>query len=421
MKLVTIIFLFIFTTTHSVASDNSTNGVWEKTKEVANDALDVSKQAGRKALDVSQNAYKSISSKTERPTADARFKEIWNDTVELLDDGLGVVKEHKKAPDSSFFSADKKSLRADFNEILDELIVLLDDPVIVEDRNQLNLLNIRIEETKAQISKYREKKVVAPQEHLVKTTRSGYDKKIQDAEQDILHYENNIEELHLQLLERFREIGLDLNLNQMNVFLARVDSENIIQMSAVFDELKRVTAQLMELTQGSGEELNTAKRYYGMHTILIEIVIYMQDTYVEQMDNEYLPKIEEITLQAKQLQNSTRQNIANEKDSGRKKVYQKSLEAQNLTIKVAHLHRENLERYREKVVEARQKAMDDLRLAQNTYDTAEVCADLINLLNTSQDSFETIMNLQVPEIIPFENLEMEKKFKELSREMRKES
>lgn len=422
MRLAAIICLLLFTAKLSFAADAPANGMWEKTKEVANDALDVSKQAGKKAIDASQNVYNSISGKVpDQPPSEQRFNEIWNDTMDLLDDGLVIVKEHKKAPESSFFGTDKKSLRADFNEILDELIDLLDDPAIKEDRDKLNTLHSRIEETKTKISKYREKQVVAPREHLVKTTRSGFDEKIQDAEQEILQYENNIEELHLQLLERFHEIGLDLNLKQMNVFLARVDSENIIQMSAVFDVLKSVTAQLMELTRSSGEELNTAKRYYGMHTILIEIIIYMQDKYIQQMDQEYLPKLEEITVQAKELEDSTRQNIAREKDSSRIKVYRKSLEAQSLTIRVAQLHRENLERYREKVVEAQEKAMDDLRLAQNTYDTAEVCADLINLLNSSQDSFETIMKLQVPEILPFENLEMERKFEELSREMRKEN
>ncbi len=79
------------------------------------------------------------------------------------------------------------------------------------------------------------------------------------------------------MIARFQLIGLDLDLEQIKVLLSRVDSENIIQMSVVFDVLKQITKQLMELTQSSGEEIKTAKKYYGMHVVLIEMVIHMQD------------------------------------------------------------------------------------------------------------------------------------------------
>ncbi len=78
---------------------------------------------------------------------------------------------------------------------------------------------------------------------------------------------------------------------------------------------------------------------------------------------------------------------------------------------------DNLKSQRGKVLKAKSKAVDDYRLAYNTYQTVEVSSDLVNLLNTSQDSFEAVMNLQVPEIVPFESLEMQKKYQELSNMM----
>ncbi len=59
----------------------------------------------------------------------------------------------------------------------------------------------------------------------------------------------------------------------------------------------------------------------------------------------------------------------------------------------------------------------NLELAKNTYDTVEISAELMNLMNSTKESFDLIMSLQVPEIVPFENLEMKEEFQRLSMKM----
>ncbi len=98
-----------------------------------------------------------------------------------LDEGLLVFNKIQDAPDSSYLGEDKISLRKDFNEILDEIIILLDDPAIGEYRNQIDEINQKIEGTKQEIAQYKEERVTAPRDHMVNTTKSGYDKKIKQA------------------------------------------------------------------------------------------------------------------------------------------------------------------------------------------------------------------------------------------------
>ena len=78
---------------------------------------------------------------------------------------------------------------------------------------------------------------------------------------------------------------------------------------------------------------------------------------------------------------------------------------------------DRLKDQRKKVVVAKNKMVDNLELAKNTYDTVEISAELMNLLNSNQESFDVIMSLQVPEIVAFENLEMKKEFQRLSMKM----
>ncbi|MBF0368751.1 MAG: hypothetical protein HQL52_04760 [Magnetococcales bacterium] len=393
---------------------------WDASKEVGGEAWDASKEMGGQALDASKEALASASESSSEPESrgpspEERFADIWEEVLQHLDDGLVVFDKIKEAPDSVFIGEDKKSLRKDFNEILDEMIAMLDDPGIRALRERIDSLRSQIEETKREIADYREKRVTAPRKHMVKTTKNGYDRRIQEAEEDIVGFEREIDATHLQLVEHFKAIGLELDLNQVTVLLSRVDSDNIIQMSVVFDILKKITAQLMALTESSEEEIKTAKRYYGMHVVLIEAVLHMQSKYIDKISSEYLPKIDEITDKTLSLSRATQKNIARESDARRKEIYRKNLQAQELTLKVARLYVDNLKSQREKVVVAKKKAMDDFKLADNTYETVNVSADLVDLLNSSQDAFTAVMTLQVPEIVPFESAEMQKKYQELSR------
>ncbi len=398
----------------------------DASKEAGGKALDASREVGEKAWDASREAGEKAVAATretlagEPQTPEERFADIWEKVLNHLDDGLAVFDRIKTAPESVFIGEDKQSLRADFNEILDDIILLLDDPGIREDRDRIESLRQKIEEIRAEIAGYREARITAPRKSMVQTTKGGYDKRIRLAKLDIADHEKEIDTIHRQLIDRFRAIGLDLNLSQVTTLLSRVDSENIIQMSVVFDVLKKITKQLMELTRNSGEEVRTAKRYYGMHVVLMEMVIHMQNKYVGKINSDFLPRIDAITEKTVSLLQKTERNIARESKPARRVIYQKNLQAQELTLRVARLYVDNLKKQRQKVLRAKERAMEDFRLANNTYETVEVSADLVNLLNNSGESFQTVMNLQVPEIIPFESLEMQQKYQELSRLIKKE-
>ncbi len=157
-----------------------------------------------------------------------------------------------------------------------------------------------------------------------------------------------------------------------------------------------------------------------MHVVLLEMVNYMQDKYIEQVDKIYIPRIDTIINKTLATRNTAQARLKEETGPGRRTIYQKNIQAQTLTLKAARLYKNNLEEQKAKVRKAQQVIKKDLQLAQNTYDTVELSADLLSVLKTSQASFDVLMNLQVPEIVPFENLQMKNKFQELSETLRKD-
>jgi len=45
-------------------------------------------------------------------------------------------------------------------------------------------------------------------------------------------------------------------------------------------------------------------------------------------------------------------------------------------------------------------------------------ADLFDLINESQNMFAEVSKIQVPNLVPFENLQLEQKYKELTEKLR---
>jgi len=424
----TTIFLMVLASYSNLAysdwSDSVKSG-WESTKEYSEKGWDKSKKYSSEAWSNTKNAWNSTndtsleSEETRKQIRadqeDERFRDMWGNVFSQLKEGLAIVDKIKVAPDSSFFGDDKKSLRSDLNKILDKTLVLLEDESINDYREKIEDLNQRIEGSKSNISQYREGRITAPRTHMVKTTKEGFDKKIEDKKLNITEYETKIIKIKVHFKDRLNDIGVALTEQQVDILLSRVDADDIIQMSVVFDVLKKITVQLMELTQASNEEIKQAKKYYGMHVVLLEMVNYMQQKYIDMVETVYIPKIDSIIEKTTAIQKDARQSMQDENSDKRKAIYKNNLAAQELTLKTAELYKQNLKEQQSKVADAQKVVQKDLKLSQNTYDTVEVSADLLAVLKTSKDSFDALMSIQVPQIVPFENIKMQDKYQELSK------
>ena len=409
----------------------------DASKEYGGKALDASKEYGGKALDATIDASKEYGGKALDTTKEVfketeenkqhsyqqdkttRFNELWEDVFPKLGEARSVFDELSIAPETSWLNADKKSLRTDLNDLLDEILVLMDDESIVKYRHRLNDLRDRVKEKQNSIQAYREARVTAPVSHTLKTTKAGYDESIKNTELELTDIHEEIDRVTDKFSVKLREVGIDLPTEQIRVLLSRVDSDDIIQMSVVFNVLKEITGQLMELTQSTGENIINAKKYYGMHVILLETIVFMQSKYISQVDNLYIPKLKNIISTTMDLKRTTIKSAGRDTDKNRNAVYKLNAKAQELTIRTAKLYTERLNDYRGQVADARRTAKKNLMLAINTYQTVQMSSELLQLIKESKNSFDTLINLQVPNIVPFENLEMQKKFEELTLEISK--
>lgn len=414
MKILGIV-LFISIFTQSVNADwkESMNDVWDNTKDLGGDTLNKTKDlysdlSGEVRL-VQGTERQTISQQVVRDENTQHIKKIWPKVLTNLDGALEINTKLDTAPDSVWFGDDKKSLLNDQFDAFSEIEALLTSPAINQNRKNIERLKDKVTEERADIASLKEKRVVATVEE-----RSDLDKKIKKAQENITLYLDNIDYQKGNLRARLQEMGLSLNHGQIDALLSRVDSDDIIQMSVVYDVLADITKQLMELTQEFNEDINQARKYYGMHVVLLKMVITMQQSYISKLEEVYLPKIDKIKADTQSVNKESRSLLKSERKSSQRSVLESNIKAQLLTLKVAQLYSNQLQKQKQKVSKALTAAKKDYRIAKNTFDTVKLSTELIRLMQTNQASFNALMNIQIPEIVPFKNIEMQKKFEELS-------
>jgi Tfp pilus assembly PilM family ATPase len=185
-------------------------------------------------------------------------------------------------------------------------------------------------------------------------------------------------------------------------------------MTLMMDVLKQVTVQLLGIMQESGEELTHAKKYYGMNMVLLELVVYVQNNLITKIKKQYIPKIDKIIVDTKKILAKTSKKISSEKNLKRKSIYFQNYQAQKLTFKVATLYKENLQDELKQIQEAKDVSIKNLDVSKNTFETVSLSSDLYKIISSSQEMMNEVMKLQIPTIIPFENIKMRDKFMELT-------
>ena len=351
-------------------------------------------------------------------TKEERMNKAWDNVYDDLEEGAKNTDRYNNAPESTWIGTDKEDVQKDTNKLF-EMIVngLIEDDLLIY-KTKMASLKKEISDNKRDILKYREKRVGAPKSSSIYTTRTGYDEKIDETQKENIILENEIRIIKSDLKNNFKEIGVNLTAAQIEVLLTRVDGDDIIQISLVMETLKHITNQILELMKASKEELKQAKKYYGMHQVLLELVVYIQQQYIDKCDNVYLPKIDKMITDSAQMMANTKRLKDQEEDTRRRSIYNTNLDAQMLTHKAAKRYRNDIVASRDNMREAQQISKANLQLSKNTYATVLLSADLFDLITESQSMFEEVSKIQVPNLVPFENFQMEQKYRELTEKLR---
>jgi hypothetical protein len=368
------------------------------------------------------SGYAQTEEVLERERADtSRFFEEAHDALsEALDmfDEKGELKESKDIAFYDFLSRSKETQQKKIESYLDAASEALGVSSISDQRLLVAELREKIEAARKSLTLYERKKISAPEStyNPLTVTREGYENKIKTTREKIEQYESEIADEKKKLVSQFERIGLKLDAEQIDILLESITGDEFIRVSIIFDNAKNFALELESLTEKSDEDLEAAKRYYGVYLMLLKTVDRLQNKFIENVDDEYYPKL---AAYAEKAQDNIREAERAIKAGGDREILESNIISNQTTYEAVMLYKQGLAHQKHQMMAANLECKRNIMTAVNTYRTASLSKDVASLLSTSRRAFDAITNLSVPDLKPFENVKIKEAFVEITKDLRK--
>ena len=356
----------------------------------------------------------------ERRDTSRFFEQAHDSLSEALDmfDKKGGLKESKDIAFYDFLSRSQEVQQTKIESYLDAASEALGISSISDQRMLVAELRKKISEAQKKLTVYERNKISAPEStyNPLTVTREGYEDKIKATKEQITQHESEIEDEKLKLVAQLKKIGLELEPDQIDILLESITGDEFIRVSIIFDNAKNFALELEELTEKTGEDLDAAKRYYGVYLMLLKTVDRLQNKFIDNVDDEYYPKLEAYAQKAQDNIDEAERAIA---AGGDAIILNNNIESNQITYDAVMLYKTGLAHQKHQMMNANLECRRNILTAVNTYKTVALSKDVASLLATSRRAFDAITNLSVPDLKPFENLKVKEAFVEITKDLRK--
>lgn len=316
----------------------------------------------------------------------------------------------------------REDREAKIRNLLDAALGIVTNVPVVEVQKKVETLRNNIRELENRIVQLKEKQLTAPKDAMLPgvftDTISSLDTNIKDAEARIVANRGEITKAKGEISEALKASGVMLEPGQVDLLLDSVLSGDLVRLVAVFNAAKIIDQQLSKLMAASGDNMNATRKYFAMHAALFAMLVHAQDAAIAKIDVQYMPKLDAILRDINAARAKTRQLLKAENRADQRRALESNLESQRIAEEAAKGYRRYLGQQREQIARARSRAVHDLRIADNTFETVEASFQLRNLMRDSAASFEAIQKLEAPTFDQiFKNEELRREFENLTRKL----
>lgn len=341
-----------------------------------------------------------------------------------LENALDVFQDQEQRPKGDdlafydFLSKTKESQQKKVDRYLEVAAEALGISKINERRDRIMQLRKKIGSSRENVATYRRKRISAPEKtyNPLVVSKSGYDSKITSETENISEFENAIGAEKQRLVDDMKKIGMTIKPADVDVLLDSITGDEFVRISIIFNNAKDFASELERLTNESGEDLDTAKKYYGVYLMLLKSIDRMQTEFIRTVDDEYYPKLDQYAEKA-------RENMKQAEDAidqgGNREILENNVYNNQLTFEAAQYYKKSLSRQKYEMMKANESCKKNILTAVNTYRTAALSKELSSLIATSRRAFDSITKLSVPDLRPFENAKLKDEFSRLTKEIRK--
>ena len=295
------------------------------------------------------------------------------------------------------------------------------DAPVVQMQRDIEAAREQIAIMRRQIAELKERRISAPENGGVSAflgldeDKDTLSSAIEELQERIAGQEAKIAEIKKRFARAMEAAGAQMSDEQIDLLLDSVTGGDIVELAAAYEAVRGVSKQLRDLMDQSGEDLTYARRYYGMHTVLIALLVDSQTRVLGKIDSVYLPRLDAIERDLNAAAAETDRLLKDDPTREQRRALAANKKSQRIALDALKLYREYLLRQRAQIARARQRTVKELRVADNTLKTVEASFQLKEVMDSAAASFDALMALESPgfERI-FRNEELRREFQDLT-------
>lgn len=337
-----------------------------------------------------------------------------------VDDFLNLLEEREKASSFPllFLKKSKKDYQIDINEILGDMEPILFDGPIINFTDSIDSANRNIKKLNEKKATLNESIAFAPEKGgFFKKSKTELQEELLKIKREIYENRKLVDELEYELKRKLSGLGVNFSREQIRILTTRVDKQNLSESFALYDVTRKITISLQNIIDEGEFDSTSYLKYYGILIILAEFNSFIQLQHIKDIDEKYLPNLDIIELDIQETIDFALSSIDEMSDVKNINLLKNNVLANEVSLEIISSYKTLLIKQKKMLQEANLITKEKATVAYSSYDTALNASNLIELLRQSSVNFETIFNLQIPEITEFKTAAMQDIYFDISQKL----
>ena len=262
-------------------------------------------------------------------------------------------------------------------ELLGSAFETLTDAPVVDIQRDIAKRKEEIETMRRAIGELKERRIAAPESAGISgwvglsEDQGDIDDAIRNLEERIVGQQRAIDAGKEEFAQAMRDVGAELSPEQIDLLLESVTGAELVKLAAAYEAVRGVSEQLRRLMDENGEDLTYAKRYYGMHTALIALVLEAQGSVLDQSTATICRNFAPSNAMSTPRRPRPAASCATTRRAPSAGFSKPTARARRSPAKPLNAYREILRRQRADIAEAHRRTEKELRVADNTLRTVD--------------------------------------------------
>lgn len=323
---------------------------------------------------------------------------------------IGLHDEMADLPEKSWLNNDQGDQRERIQKQLKRIRSLLLTTDARKILASVEAIDAKIADVDADIRETKEKRFLNPGKE------KRFDAKIKKFEAKRCALEERRAEAASAVLTELDAIGLRLSGDAAEKCIFTVNIGDLIDAAVVAKHVGLVVEALGEQMKAQSGDVIAAKRYYGVYVAMLEVQKSCYDEYIDKSrEGPWRRQLAAIRKEATDQRAAALRSAGDVSfDMSQRTVFRKNAEVFEMTQRAVDAYVKILDRHEAVIARKAEDAARMLTVARSSLATVTLAGDFLSLVQTAEDTFDALLQLDIPPLELFDDATLQAEFTALT-------